>query len=263
MRSLVLILTALFVLAGCGGPRWQNIQVDEQSAYTVRVQHRVADDKVQTQGYRHPLVVDERILSDMLEQLTYRAKGVLVSSGGPVFHELEVRQLAPALVQALSTADQNQRIFFSSFFREPGSALRERRTDGVLFVDAQAQLNIAFANIRLLPDIDNMNPRSMDGILEPLQVTDSLVTLAMDAEHWHHQLQSNAKPYPLWVKVDASLLYESALGTESSDPSMGTVQQHRERVRTGLEFLQELHESGLISEQEYTERRSRLLDTLQ
>jgi uncharacterized protein YxeA len=59
-RSIVVILGVFLLAAGCGGPRWEDVKLEQQQHYIVRIQSQVENGQVVKQQYMHPVEIDSQ-----------------------------------------------------------------------------------------------------------------------------------------------------------------------------------------------------------
>lgn len=155
------LLIALFA-AGCGSGGWKDSAVAKDDGIVVRLEQQMKDDKVVDQNYQHPAEIDQFTMSWLLDDLRYIPKPVLIggSSETQIFQQYEIDRLAPALSEALQMADSGQRVHFTSYNRAVDLIFEKpRKTEGVMFVNSDGTLHIAFSWINVLLDMDG-NPQS-------------------------------------------------------------------------------------------------------
>ncbi len=242
----------------------------------------------------HPYRIEADRLAAHLAALRYEETGRLLSAGRlPVFDADEVAALAPRLAESLAVARPDQRVDFVSFGGSGGGIGigNSRKTEGTLFVDAQGQLNIAFAGIRQLMTVDDDYTRFRDFSLgDPLTADRSLVRLATDSSSFSVRRQRDGSAWPMWVSLrpdapmpvaerGSSTAAPSAsvsappppLATGSTAPPADPqaaplipqdLPATQAAIRERLAFLKGLYDDGLISEADYQRERERVLRQL-
>jgi hypothetical protein len=221
--------------------------------------------------------------------LNYAGKGES-EKPGPVFQAAEIERLAPVLAETLAKADAGRRIRFISFNQGKTWILSyPRKTEGVLFVEPSGRLNIAFnlINSRLqTSEISAIDP--IYSSADPLKIKESDAPLSSLPPYAQlHKFQAGEQA-PMWVVADLEKLKES-VGTappptvdatekvspapaprpETREAPVGKAAPDRapeatfeESIRNKLQFLKELRDEGLISEEDYNLKKKELLDRI-
>ena len=292
MKQLSVILIMLFglgLLVGCT-PRWVRTPLVDERDMTVSLEHKIADNQVADQQFNHPFNIDAQDLRTLLSQLEYMAEPMIYGKPEqkPVFQAVEIDRLVPALADALSAADGNQRVRFVSYNRGGGLLFKKRRrTSGVAFVRPDNRLNLAFADLNfeiLTNEMENISRG--DEYPDPLRIKSSYTPIVAP-DYIEHARTEKGKPYPLWIVADldgvpapsATPAAQPVSGSESQ-PGAGVAspptteagapaaqgrdnwETRRQENREKLEYLKELYESGLIDEAEYKAQKEKLLDQL-
>jgi hypothetical protein len=269
VKEAVLLLSVLFLAVSCGGPRWEDTTLSENTYYNVRIQHLVEDKQATALQYSHPVDVDAQVIARFLGDLKYSEKHFLTGEDRqtPVFQQIEIDRLAPSLAEAFGNVGENQRIAFTSFNKGGGLVFeKRRRTDGVMFVDEDNRLNAAFSGINVEIIDDEREKGAFHQTAEdPLDAMTSKTPLVTEKAYMQARLRENGKPYPMWMAADLTALKKetktraghAADFTPPEDPEM-----HREYIRSQLAYIKGLYDDGLISEQEYNEKRKELIDAI-
>ncbi|MBS0012332.1 MAG: SHOCT domain-containing protein [Desulfobacterales bacterium] len=151
------LLVALFA-AGCSsGGKWKDTDVARDKDVVVRLEQQMKNGQVVDQNYRHPAEINSFTMSWLLEDLRYMAQSSIIggSAETQIFQQREIDRLAPALSKALASADSGQRVHFTSYNRAVELLFeKQRKTQGVMFVDQNGTLHIAFAWINAVLDVD-------------------------------------------------------------------------------------------------------------
>lgn len=242
----------------------------------------------------HPVELSSSELATLLASLEFSEGGLLGrSSRSAVFGSDEAQTLASELVAALARASAAQQVRFASFNRGSGTIGQLRKTEGVVFVDRERQLNIAFTGIQEFagPDSDffaflELTQRN------PLNIERSLVRLRSERASQQGVALELIDGRPLWVRIGLNSLaaisttgssaVESvpAAAAERAAPSPATITGTpaavapitpsaqpdsgvQAEIRQRLEFLKSLHEDGLITAEEYEQQRREALRRLQ
>ena len=267
----IAVSALLLFAAGCGGPRWQDAAVDAQDDYTIRIQHRVADETAGMPHYKHPVDVAPREVAFLMNDLAYTSRSIVATSKEmPVFQDKEIDRLAPALARALGELAPNERIALTSFNRGGGLIFEKRRkTEAVIFMDENNRLNVAFAVINEeLPPDQAMSAAAKEPPGDPLTVRSSSTSLAIRADYMQPHDREDGKAYPMWVKADVQGLKSAAKAADRPEDATVDVpvtdpEKRRDHIRSQLEYLKELHDDGLITETEYNEKRRELLERIE
>ena len=266
--SVIAVLCAAFLLAaGCGGPRWEYAVVEESRNQIIRIQHTLEDSRIEAQGYRHPADVDPEAMAFFLGELSYLERELPVigeRKKTPVFQDGEIGRLAPALSRALREADEDGRVAFTSFNTGGGLVFeRRRRTDGVVFVDPENRINIAFSWINTELPTDDLEAAALGEPPDnPLVIKEARTPLKTDGSAIHPAMREDGRPYPMWVMADLSGLEAAVPDMAGPEPDSQPEKGHREAIRSQLEYLRDLHEDGLIGDEEYEEKRKELIDAI-
>jgi len=280
----LLIISAVF-LSGCTGSKWVRSDLARQHEFIVALEQR----QEAGASYAHPLDVDLALLKRLMGDLNYTERAGLTgkSRQTPVFQPAEIDRLAPILAGNLAKADGRQRIRFISFNQEQGLLFSEsRKTEGVVFAEPAGHLNFAFSflNQKRLPS-ETSALYAHYSTTDPLAVKSSGSVITPTASYAElHPLEPGV-PAPLWVVADLAR-FEAALRSGALPPvtaaasapaeaaaqtapqqgpgqeaaAQASVEQLRSEVKGKLRYLKELHEEGLISEQDYNAKKTELLD---
>jgi hypothetical protein len=221
----------------------------------------------------HPVDIDLMTLARILGDLSYSEKTFVTRDEKelPVFQETEVDRLVTVLSGALGSAGENQRVVFTSFNKGGGLLFeKQRKTEGLMFVDGKGHLNIAFSEInKELPNDEKAAASVKQPVINTLEVRVSRTPLVTSHDYIHPQFQEDGKPYPMWISIDLTAMEKCRKNNFSgSSRCPASIHQHppnptnREDLRSRLQYLKSLFDEGLISEQEYDESRRKLIDTI-
>ena len=291
-RIAALLIMSFVFFMGCTNTQWIRTAVVKEYDFTVTLEQHQGKGVNGQQEYTQPYEIDLADLEKLMRNLTYTEKVGLSSreKKSPVFQSVEIDRLAPALVETLAKAEANQRIRFTSF--NQGKALMfsvPQKTEGVLFVEPDGRLNVAFNYINAARQPSETSAiYHIDSSVNPLKIETSgtpILSIAPYAEL--HKFESG-KQAPMWVVVDLRKMKEStitatvpvikiseevppavvpmteALGTsvESAAPTQSPENMLKEDIRNNLKYLKELLDEGLISEKDYDAKKHELLDKI-
>jgi len=290
----------LFVTA-CGTARWVRTPVLEGSRTTVNLEHRVEKKEIVSQQYDHPFQIPLQDMNKLLSDLTYQEKGVLMGGDKkhPVFQTIEIATLAPALTDTLAKATPDQRIQFISFNKGGGLLFKNtRKTEGILFVTPKDRINLAFNMINAdAMDADSLDSPQIYTNSDPLKIKYADTTIIPAAPYSKSGQLATGKPAPMWVVADAAKLAEAVASepkpapapvavtpapviaptpapvTPAPQPVIAPQPESRinppppvadqEDIKNKLKYLKELYDGGLISEQEYTLEKKKILEKIE
>ncbi|MEJ2201026.1 MAG: hypothetical protein P8X63_08435 [Desulfuromonadaceae bacterium] len=266
-RIAVLLALATLLLSGCAGTKLVRTEVDKQHEFNVTLEQVQNEGAVVSQGYAHPYEVDLADLKKLLGDLSYLEETGIVTKEqekGEAFQAGEVNRLAPALKTALAKANANQRVHFISYnLNKQLLFSNSRKTEGILFVDANKRLNLAFNFVNqdrrpnetsaMLPIFSELDPLTISASKTPLT--------ALPPYAQQQQLTGGAKA-PLWISVDMNQLQQAIVKEEAALPKL-TDAALRDDIKTKLKYLKELLEEDLITEKNYNRKKMELLDKIQ
>ena len=202
------LICCVVLVWGCGA-RWVRQPVVEQQHLEVSLEHKVVDGEMADQQFNHPFDVDEEKIRALLDQLQYLQKPLIYGDAKrlPVFQQVEIKQLAPALADAVGRASKKQRVRFISYNTGGGLLFKkQRRTGGVLFVDGSDQLNLAFSYVNYeIKDEELKRGATEQLYTDPLSVDSSDRPVLTPGAAVGHRIK-NGKEMPLWLVADIDRL---------------------------------------------------------
>jgi hypothetical protein len=283
----VFFLAALVLLVAAGGCARSRVHYEEifrDDRIHVRLYERLEKSgEALPRSYEHPWEVDAETLDAMLESVRYE-KGKVVIGGKEsreAFPSLSRLALLKHIQRAFAQASLDQAVDFS--FEYTRSSLKIFRrvylTDGIMFRKA-GQLNIAFRNLAFEQvggeEEDNYEPNREDPTVSPMRTSWTLVpgdgqSLAQAAGPGI--LGSNT--YNNWIRLDLSWPWGVADAVVIDKAMPGMVDDleslfegdftlpepeppSRAEVKERLDFLEELHREGTITERTYMEKKREL-----
>ena len=289
--AVLLIITAAF-LSACTNTKWIRTTAVKQYDFSVVVEQQQENGENVLQEYTQPYEIDLADLKKLMGDLTYTEK---VGRGSaekqnPVFQSVEIDRLAPVLMETLARAEANQRVRFTSF--NQGKALMfsvPRKTEGVLFVESDGRLNVAFNYINSARQPSETSAiYHNDSRVNPLKIeTSDTPILSFPPFMELHKFESG-KQAPMWVVVDLKKIKESTItatvplikvsekvpptvvpttetldtSVENAAPTQSPEDMRKENIRNSLRYLKELLDEGLISEKDYEAKKNELLDKI-
>lgn len=281
---LPLVLVAFFV-SGCGSARWQESEISDEGGVSVKLQQRIEDNRPVELNYSHPADIDPDVLERFFRDLEYSYKSGILGGvdQSPVFQDHEIERLAPSVSRALEKADSTRRVHFTSFNYGREFLFKKRRiTRGIVFLDKDEKLNIAFSWINQPVDLDDKPKTAGEtGRREAVEIDSSSRNLFADVAYAANAELENGKSAPMWIKADMDGLMQAAKGTpepekqeDQPEESRETIAEEPEKtpekeaessrddIRSRLEYLKELYEDDLITESEYESQRKQILEDL-
>lgn len=292
-RIFICLITALFFFSACTSTKWVRTPIVKDKDFIITLEQHQVEGDIVDQTYDHPYKIDTSRLKQLLSDLTYMEQvGILGrETKNHVFQATEIEQLAPALADALATIDDSQRIRFTSYNRGKGLIFStSRKTEGVLFIEPDGYLNIAFNFINSEIDLTETNAYPPDfSYKDPLKIKTANTSVFPPAYAENYEFETG-KPAPMWIianleklnqaindKADHSAQKEkataptaptdpvvSAPAVETAAPAPPPLEgaQLQEDIKNKLKYLKELLDDGLITEQDYNAKKDALLDKI-
>ena len=273
----------LLVLSACANvqPGRTDVVRNYHYAVVLESQNRVS--------FVQPQNIKLEILKQVLAQLTYVEEGGFGSEPEtmPVFQTDEIDRLVPALQQAIRRATPGQWVRFVSFSQKRGTLLNvPRKTEGVLFLTDSHHVDIAFSYINAgrSPSETSVQYHQYARV-NPLDIDVSPTSLVTTQTALSFHKLADGHPSPLWVKIDL-LKIKQQVTEQVQSPSVDTVEgetlhqnlsstrntpepevadpsvKKQGMIKHQLEFLKELHHDGLISDADYEQQKSNVLNML-
>jgi hypothetical protein len=265
MKRLLGLIFIVFLSAGLAGfslfRKDENIFLRKGSHTWVKLEKA---DKSLRGSLDHPAELTEEQIQAALGSVTYfrEAPFSLKKDKGREFDLLkpeEIKYFAPHLAKALRRATPEQWVDFSlEYFRGQGYIGKHRITSGVMFI-RDGELNIAFRDIAsaITPedDIVKLNPLKSQPDFERIIAKEGqrlAVTQGRRKEVTHGN----------WLLIPVDSLAKQAAqikpGTSGQVQPAGQEKSAKERL---LE-LRELYDEGLITGEEYEEKRQEILEEI-
>lgn len=280
MRMIWIMVALSLAASGCAYDGWVQSEYEKGDDFEVYVEHRVESEATVSQAFAHPAEISPKAMSAIFSGLRYWESNILGDkSAESVFQPYEVEELAPRILKALSEIGPDQRVRFIS--RNTGRSLilaSRRITRGVVFVKPENVLNIAFIEIN--EDLYPMDYAEMGRereMREPTNIESSVRMLAKMPWYDLNMQPDGEEPYPLWCMVDLGSEEVTAITApppaaappETTEPGeqpvvreTPTASPEDAEIKSKLKLLKDLYDDGLISEEEYKQKKSDLLEKL-
>lgn len=287
--TIALIISSL-ALTACGGLQTRRIVITQEYQQAVSLEE-LASPQMNLR-LSHPYVLDLLIANEVMRNLRYLGTSTLSSEPTqlPVFQEDEIERLAPALVNALSLAQEQQYVRFVSFSQGKGIFFKtSQKTEGIVFISSEGQLNFAFNYIHskrggsettaMYHEYSKLNPLKMttsktpliatepglamhtlaDGAPSPTWIVANLAAVTRKSDH-----QAVPEPIQLRKPVQTDKINQTvALTSTSNQPkAQSSDETQMLTIKKKLEFLKNLFDEGLISQEEYQTRKKIVLDRI-
>lgn len=226
-------------------------------------------------GFNHPYYFTETGLTNILSSIYYKEKGWLKSKGRrKLFRQDELQKLVPPIIKAFSMATDSQDVLVFSTSHK--ILLADRQSYFSMFI-LDNELNIVFSAIKTRKSYTERRPYKQvnkSKLKDPLDVKKSSFWSLIPEGG-----QRLAKGRQNWLIIDlSSNLFGVANGVDFSPNSVvtgadtGATQrqaitnrsfvEEKEKykdIRTKLRQLKDLRNEGLISEEDYEEKKKKFL----
>ena len=261
MRSLIVFLLLAILCTSCAA-KIKNVVIEDDDPEHIWLQYMVdKDDQIMKQGFAHPAQIAPERMRDMLSELAYEEYNFMAwRKAGPVFSEREASRLATALTEALAQATADQWVHFAVTDMKQELLFKTKHlTDGICYVKDN-KLNIVLGNMNLElinqdRDLYRADPRdrvytdSKRLALKPDQGIDAPPIVPGDK--WLEKARRN------WVRIDLAT-FAPTVSAEEATPTPEPVKDTAAR----LQELKDLLDKGLITQEEYEQKRKEILGDL-
>lgn len=215
----------------------------------------------------HPFAISAGQLSRLLAGI--KASGAASVGSAPVFSQEELDTIVPPLASALSKAGPNQDVTFAVTARRGifGRLAPKAVTTGRLFVQGDS-LNLIFGLIQQRTNGEVLDHRGVVPEVIPgtrsRRIDLNVGQIEPGSGHVHERRGD-------WLVFDRSAIPPAAAAPTRRDtgaksggeaPATPTVDGKVQEIEHKLRVLETLRERGVISEQEYRERRRAILEQL-
>lgn len=213
-------------------------------------------------------------LMQILGGLKFRKESLWGTDVRPVYYPAEVERFATALSRTMEIVGENQRILLISRFDPDESVLsRMERTSLILWYDSEG-LNLVFGEIKEpVPYDDFLTEDNWTEVL-PVSFRKSYPDLSLvSSESFDYKRVGDYEHHTWAVLADTSLQSlldrKQAPGfdasesyfTDTSEPKGSGPQDSEKTLSERLKQLEKARKDGLITEQEYKDKRAEILDS--
>ncbi len=256
-RQFLIILS--FFLASCAGNAHLQRVVHEESDYLVVLDKGDVPVSPSFEGpFQHPVTITPESLQGILESIqVVPSSGILnaLISGKdetqPLFDSISIQRISSKLSQALSKADPSERAGF--YHALPRNAAGVYLTSGFLLVKDK-QLHVYVKHFKV-PHRKRQPFSTVGNGIPPSEMTKYRFVL-LENKQMAHRTFKNIFGFegsnPRWLVVDY-------LGFTPVSKKSHPLSDLTERLEEKLRTLKRLKEEGLISDDEYTEKKRSLL----
>lgn len=247
-----------FLLAGCFGSKAPPRYLDEGERHLVRL-----DRVEEPERYDHPARIELETLQAVLKSIVVRHEVSFLNRlltqrkqvDGAAFAPEEVVLLAERLKTALAKATPEERAAF--FLTSKKNSLNTFITSGVAFVKGR-EIHLIFGNDRT--SISN-DPRPQIPRENPLYSFEPGSFEILPQAH-QRKLPQDGRRRVEAIAVDYAALAAPAPEPTASQEAKPPFSSEDAKLESRLRLLKKLREEGLITEEEYKEKKAALLKTL-
>jgi len=271
----VLLLLALCV-GGCSKVTTVSVTVYSGNGVKIRLVEKVEKDGGEPvfKGYEHPWVVSIDELDALLGSILYQQTVMFFHGKKRHAFPAEPRmEMLKPIQEAFAKATPNQAVDFSFTNRRKWLIVtRDTLTDGLLF-RKDGKLNCAFRNLAFEDMADpegSGEPFRGDPTEEPVRTSWVLfVEPGQDLMKKKSSGLFGPRKFPNWIQLDLARTWVKpadektrAAGAEEAvtESLAGDEPTTQAEIQKRLEFLEELHKDGAISDASYQKIRQDLLD---
>src|SRR3989339_2141158 len=271
-----------------------DIHADTYNDGLVTIKHeelRVKKDGRRIQQFEHPCELMGNVVTNALSYIFYEEKGLLKKKGKVrVFQDDEIRKLVPLIIQAFSVATPTQVVTVSSYSER--MLLTDQQNYCILFV-SEHSLNIAFSRIHMFQTyndamsekkrniISKENPATINHSRFWKLVPSSGQRLEPDHENWlvidlsdemyqqpvaqrvgtvDEKIKTGTSELDTRLKKLEERLSNTGVPKQLEPTSPAKEIRSESKIKNKLIILRELVDDGVISEEDYNEKKKELLD---
>lgn len=258
MRHKFLLILSFSLAACAGNAHLQRITYDGVDHLIVLDKGKVPTSPSFLGPFQHPTMISPDLLQEILESVQVNPNGGILSaliSGKdtiqPLFDSGAAQLISVQLSQALAKADPSERAIF--YHAVPRNAAEVSLTSGFLLVKDK-RLHLRIDHYKVPHRKRNPFPRVGNDIL-PSEMIKYRFALSENTQMAHRTFK-NVFGFegsdPQWLVIDYLGFIPPSI---ERTPSL----EKNERLEKKLRVLKRLKEEGLISEEEYTEKKRSLL----
>lgn len=222
MKRLTVLLVCLLsvaMISGCSS-RWVQSSVVDKKNMNVSLEHRLVKGEIVQKQFNHPYDMDSLDLKFFLAQLDYFDEPAFYGDPKtkPVFQKEEIERLAPALTAALGKAAPHQRVRFISYNRGGGLFFKkDRKTRGVLFVEPDNRLNLAFSHVNHeIRERELQRFSEAEETLNPLEIKSSNTPIVAPDFARYKRSEEDGK-HSMWVTADIEEIARAAVSVPEKE----------------------------------------------
>lgn len=269
IRFLLLAISVAVLVACQSGFYQHDILREEEYSVVYRLPSAVyPEDRIREQMKRQveiPVLTEEQLIR-VLGALRFERKYVWSVTERNIYYETEVRRLAPLVVESLNFLDDEHRLLLLSRYDPDRSVLsRMERTTAMIWAEEDG-LNIIFGEIRQeIPQNEFLSREDWKDVL-PIsfrQAYSDLKVLPADPALYSYK-NIDGFTHRTWIVIPFDNIDQFRLPSEEAAEAEAEQRERSEQesLADRLRQLKEAKEEGLITEEEYNERREAVLDSL-
>ena len=240
--------------------------------------------------FNHPCEMVGNVITNALSYIYYEERGLLKKKGSlRVFQDDEIKILVPLIVQAFSVATPAQVVVVSSYSER--MLLTDQQNYCILFISDHS-LNIAFSRIHMFQTYnDSMSEKKRNTMLKENPATinhsrfwklvpsegqrwepdhENWLVIDLSDEMYQQPVAQRVGTVDERIKVGTSELDVRLKKLEEKLSSTGAPRQHEStspareihsesKIKNKLTVLRELVNDGIISEEDYDYKKSKML----
>jgi hypothetical protein len=270
----------LLAAAGCSKAKTESDTIYSGHGIRIKlVQEVEKSGEPVAKGFDHPWEVDKETLDNLLGSILYQQTVMFFNmKKRKAFPSPQRLMMLKGLQEAFAKATPNQAIDFSFYSKKKWLIIsRENLTDGILF-RKDGKLNCAFRNLAFedLADPEGSGePFRGDPTKQPVRSSWKLdVSPGQELVKKDASGLFGAQKFPNWIQLEIARAWPSPVEEEEkpgkeekavqpeeqAEPDPGA--DSRAEIEKRLNFLEELHTEGAISEMTYQQKKKTLLEEL-
>jgi hypothetical protein len=244
------------LLWGCGGKMVTTL-IQKDPLFEVYLQRAVGkDDKPADAGYQHPISLSPEEVHRLLQSIQVRYQpGILhqIFSGSdrqiqPAFTHDEIQRMEAGISKALESATSADRVSFR--LKHPRGIFTPSITTGVVYLKDD-RFTVILGNYQYIPSLDARDTYSQ--FSDPLDTQGSQTTTIVPGPFQELYKSERSRLKNRWLLVDYKALLSTPSQLKTETP------QIPESLEEKLNTLKRFRDQGLITEEEYQEKKKELL----